>query len=253
MQPAVDLRAKIASSDPVLGLLVNDHLWPGLVESAKRAGLDYIIVDLEHGAFDTGDVAAVCQIGRLANFPVLIRCVSTDSAVIGRALDMGPCGLMFPGIEETATLNAVRDAIYMPPRGRRRPGGPVVDWLGDVQYDTWKREVEDHLIILPQIETGRGVENAREIARHEIVTSIAVGPYDLSADLGCCYDPSAPALKQALATIREAGEAAQKAMWMIGSDAQALIAAGYRFLCIGEPMSILESALRQQVASTRNP
>lgn len=55
---------------------------------------------------------------------------------------------------------------------------------------TWKSEFEDDLVILPQIESIVGLENVNAIARHPLTTAIAIGPYDLSADLGVCWRPT---------------------------------------------------------------
>jgi 2-keto-3-deoxy-L-rhamnonate aldolase RhmA len=66
----------------------------------------------------------------------------------------------------------------------------------------------------------------------------------LSASLGVCWRPDSPELQEALATIREAGRAAGKTMWMIGNGAE-LAKQGYQFLCLGEPVACLEAKLAE--------
>jgi 2-keto-3-deoxy-L-rhamnonate aldolase RhmA len=248
MNPAAELTEKINSRRITLGALATDHVWPRLVEICKLVGLDYLIVDCEHGPHADADVAAACQVGRLLGFPVLVRPISCAYDVLRRAIDMGPCGLMLPAVEDTSQLDAVRDAVYLPPRGRRRPGGWANHWLSDFQYETWKTQVEDRLVVLPQIETRRGLANVAAIAAHPIVTAIAVGPYDLSAELGCCWQPDDERLRGALREIRAAGAAAGKNMWMIG-DGAALVREGYTFICVGDPSAILTQRLGQIVSS----
>jgi 2-keto-3-deoxy-L-rhamnonate aldolase RhmA len=247
MKPAAELIQKINSDRITTGLLATDHIWPRLVEMCKLAGLDYLIVDREHGPHDDSAVAHVCHIGRLLDFPVLIRTVSCEYDQVRRAIDLGPCGLMFPAVEDPQQLDMVREAVYMPPRGRRRPGGWGNHWMPDYQYETWKAQFEDHLVILPQIETRRGLDNVAAIAGHELVTAIAVGPYDLSAELGCCWQPADARLQSALTQIRQAGQSVGKNMWMIG-DGPTLAKQGYTFLCVGEPSAVLAQRLAQIVA-----
>ena len=196
MKAARQLRDKVARGEITTGALATDHLWPELVEYLQRAGLDYLIIDQEHG-------------------------------VHGHDLDR------------------VRDSIYMPPRGRRRPGGPGNYWVPDFHYDTWKREVEDDFIVLPQIESRHGLEKADEIAAHEITTAIGIGPYDLSAELGVCNQMDHPRMDEAVATIRRAGQKVGKTMWRIGDGAK-LARDGFHFLCITEPMGLLQAALAQK-------
>jgi 2-keto-3-deoxy-L-rhamnonate aldolase RhmA len=119
--------------------------------------------------------------------------------------------------------------------------------MPDYQYETWKAQFEDHLVILPQIETRRGLDNVAAIAGHELVTAIAVGPYDLSAELGCCWQPADARLQSALTQIRQAGQSVGKNMWMIG-DGPTLAKQGYTFLCVGEPSAVLAQRLAQIVA-----
>ena len=252
MDTARRLRQRIASGELTTGLLASDHLWTDLVEISSRSGLDYLIVDMEHGSASTDLVAEVCAAGRRADFPVLVRPRSNDYATIRLAVDLGPCGFLLACVETSADLDVVRDGIYLPPRGRRRPGGLGNRWISGFSAQTWRQDFEDHFIVLPQIETRRGLENAAGIAAHELTTALAIGPYDLSAELGVCGDMDSPVLREALASIRATADSLGKSTWMIGSNAAQLARDGWRFICIGEPTSILISALRDKVAQARD-
>lgn len=251
MQAARILKEKIQRQDLTLGVIASFLLWPDLVEICVNANLDYLIVDLEHGPFNDDLVAEVCTRGRLLNFPIIIRPHSSSFETVRKIMDMGPCGLMLAVVNDTSILDVVRDGVYMPPRGKRRPGGPGNRWISDFNYETWKTEVEDDLIILPQIETREGLSNAKAIAAHELTTAIAVGPYDLAADLGVLWKPTDPLLVNALDEIREAGKSAGKSMWVIG-DPATLMAKGHNLLCITEPASLLEATLKANVANLRS-
>lgn len=251
MQPALELRQRLARHDLITGVIASFHLWPDLVPVCRDAGLDYLIADMEHGSFSLELIAQVCTTGRQLNFPILVRPPANDFDTVRLVLDQGPVGLLVAYVQEAAELDTVRDAIYLPPRGRRRPGGVGNFWVPDYQYATWKQEVEDRLIVLPQIETRRGLENAAAIAAHEITTALAIGPYDLSADLGVCGRMDDPLLKGALDRIRAAGSAAGKETWMIGGDATRLAQDGWRFMCVGEPTFVLQAALKDRVNQAR--
>ena len=243
MKAAQILRDKIAEGDRVTtGVLCTSHFWPGMVELAIKAGLDYLIIDLEHLSFDAAMVAEACAIGRRQDFAVLVRPPAAEFTPMRLAMDLGPCGLLVPMVETEQTMRVVQDAVYMKPRGRRRPGGPGNQWVADFNYETWKATVEDNLIILPQIESRLGLDHVAEIASHPLTTALAVGPYDLSADLGVCWNPEAQEFRDALQRIREAARNAWKPMWMIGDGPQ-LAQQGYRFLCLGEPMALLQTKI----------
>ncbi|MDB6092733.1 MAG: hypothetical protein JWM32_295 [Verrucomicrobia bacterium] len=251
MKSAALLKQKIQGTQPVLGVISTFHFWPGLVELVMKAGVDYLIIDLEHLTHNAEAVAEACAIGRRENFPILIRPASAEFTTVRLAMDLGPCGLLVPYVQGPETMNEIRDAVYMKPRGRRRPGGFGNFWVSDYNYATWKKEFEDDLIILPQIESKIGLANVDAIARDPLTTAIAIGPYDLSADLGVCWQADAPPLVNAIAKIREAGRSAGKNMWMIG-DGPSLVKQGFNFICMTEPIMFLAASLDQLTRRTRD-
>lgn len=250
MQPARILKQKIARGDLVTGVLATNHVWPELVEISLRAGLDYLIIDLEHGSHSLPLVADVCTAGRHLSFPVLVRPLSNDYATLRSLIDQGPCGFLLADVESAAVLDGVADAIRMPPRGRRRPGGAACHWVPNFGLDAWQREIEDDFIILPQIESRLGVSHAQEIAAHDLTTALAVGPYDLSADLGVCGVMDHPDLTTTLAQLKNTAASVGKAMWMIG-NAEQLARDGWRFLCLGEPTYMLQAAFKTAIAHAK--
>ncbi len=252
LSPAKRLNEQLATDQPVIGLMATDHAWPLLVEVCQKGGLDYLVVDSEHGDFSDELVSHLCQIGRLANFPVLVRTISCEPTVIRRTIDLGPCGILIPCVESTAQLDLVQEATLMPPRGRRRPGGKGNYWQKNFQYETWKTDFEDHFIVIPQIESQTGVDNVESIAAHPLVTALGLGPYDLSADLGCCWNPENEDYLAALDRVKAAADAVGKKVWA-GTDAPALRAKGYTFLWIGTATSVLTNSLAQNVEAVKNP
>lgn len=250
LKTAAALRAKLATDSPVIGLMATDQAWPFLVEICRNAGLDYLIIDREHGHFSDELVSLICQTGRLADFPVLVRTASCESTEVRRMVDFGPCGLLLPCVESVEEIEMVQQSVLMPPRGRRRPGGMGNYWLSDYQYETWKSEFEQHFIVIPQIESQIGVNNAAAIASHSLVTAMGLGPYDLSADLGCCWNPEDDRYTAALSEVKLAADRVGKKVWA-GTDAAALQALGYTFLWIGTTTTLLSGAISQTVAQLR--
>lgn len=252
LSPAKHLKKRLASGNPVIGLMATDHAWPFLVEICQKAGLDYLVVDSEHGDFSDELVSHICQVGRLANFPVLVRTISCETTVVRRTIDLGPSGILLPCVESVAQLDQVKEAVLMPPRGRRRPGGMGNYWMKDFNYKTWKADFEDHFIVIPQIESQIGVDNVESIAAHPLVTAMGLGPYDLSADLGCCWNPDDEKFLAALDTVKTAADAVGKKVWA-GCDGPALRAKGYTFLWVGTATLVLSNALAQIVKDINKP
>ncbi len=241
-----NLKASLKTTSPVIGMMATDHAWPLLVETCQIAGLDYLIIDCEHGSFSNELVAHICQVGRLVDFPILVRTISCETSVIRRTLDLGPCGILLPNVRSTQELDQVQAAVQMPPRGTRRPGGMGNYWMKDFNYDSWKTSFEEHFIVIPQIESQAGVDAVDGIAAHPLVTALGLGPYDLSADLGCCWAPDSTQLQAAFASVKASADAVGKKVWA-GTNAAALLAKGYTFLWIGTVSSTLGQTLAKTV------
>ena len=97
MQPARRIHEALEPGELVTGALMTDQLWPEMVDYCKTAGLDYMVVDQEHGAFPDDRVATVCAVGRMADFAVILRPIDCAYSTVRRAIDLGPCGLLLPG------------------------------------------------------------------------------------------------------------------------------------------------------------
>ncbi|MFT5195906.1 MAG: 4-hydroxy-2-oxoheptanedioate aldolase [Candidatus Promineifilaceae bacterium] len=250
MKAAKLLREKVDRGDVVTGLLAMNHVWLELIEISKNAGMDYLIIDMEHGSPNVDTVVEACALGRMIDFPVLIRPVDHEMSTIRKAIDMGACGFLLPTVQSASDLDKIRDAIWMPPRGQRRPGGRGNAWTDAITLAGWQRNVEDHFIVMPQIETQTGLDNVAEIAAHEITTYMAHGPYDLSCDLGVAGEMAGPEVSAANKQIQAAAHAVGKKMWVIG-DGAALRQQGFTFICNGAPMGILQAGMAKMVADTQ--
>ncbi len=251
MQPAIQLKQRLTDGQLTVGLLLTDDLRPNAVELARRGGLDYLIVDREHLQHDPALAAQVCASGRLLNFPVLVRIDAANFDAARIAMDLGPCGLVVPAVDRVEDLESVQQGVYLPPRGKRRPGGPSNAWVSTYSYDSFRQVVEDHVIVIPQIETLEGLANVTGIAQHPLTTALGVGPFDLSAQLGACwFGIDHPRMAEALTQIRRAAQEAGKATWMVG-DGPLLVREQYRFICFGEWNHFLVRSLRQATDGMR--
>ena len=250
MKAARILREKVDRGDVVTGLLAMDHMWLQLIEISRNAGMDYLIIDMEHGSPNPDVVAEACALGRLIDFPVMIRPVDHEMSTIRKAMDLGPCGFLLPTVQSAADLDKVRDGMWMPPRGQRRPGGRGNGWTTEGSLKDWQENVEADFIVMPQIETQLGLDHVAEIAGHPITTYMAHGPYDLSFDLGVGGQMAGVEVTAANKQIQAAAHAAGKKMWVIGHG-PTLRQQGFTFICNGVPMGILQNTLTKMVTETQ--
>src|SRR6185312_13618635 len=92
---------------------------PVAAEVCAAAGVDWLLIDLEHGSGGEEQVRAVVPAAAAYGVPTVVRVESAARIRIGRVLDLGAAGVMLPRLD---TADQVREALahlYYPPRGDR--------------------------------------------------------------------------------------------------------------------------------------
>ena len=229
------LRQRVLAGDTLLGAFLSLASAPA-AELVGRAGLDWAIVDLEHGAGTESELPAALYALGTTGTAALVRPPSAERLRIGRALDLGAEGLMIPRLE---TADEVREAVRslrFPPAGVRgvalltRGAG-----LGEVSHGD-VAALNEPILGIFQVESPVAVENAAEIAAIDGVDVLFVGPADLSHSMGIPGRFDDPAYRDALQAVVAACRAAGKSPGILlrsASDLGEYVRRGFRFVGLG--------------------
>jgi len=177
---------------------------PFSVRLLAAAGLDYVVVDLQHGGATEHDLPALTTAIRLAGATPVGRVRHAHPADIGRALDLGCEGVIVPNVNSAAQAREAAGACRYPPAGYRSGGGAMTG-VGEP-------------FCLIMVESVRAVADLAATLAEDGVDGIYVGPRDLSYSLGCPLDPDDPVLGRALDQILSACAAAGKPAGIHASD-----------------------------------
>ncbi|PXY36483.1 HpcH/HpaI aldolase family protein [Prauserella flavalba] len=194
-----------------------------LVELAGVAGLDFVLVDCEHGPADLVALQQHIQAAQARGIGVLVRVGHEEPALVLRALDLGAEGIVVPHVDTVEQARrAVRSAHYPP--------------LGDRGFATYSRagsfgaaSIAGHLaasagttLVIPMLETEAACAAAHEIAAVDGVDALVVGPADLSVSMGLTGGAAEPAVQEAMARAAAAARDAGKPMLsIVGTREQA--------------------------------
>jgi 4-hydroxy-2-oxoheptanedioate aldolase len=173
------------------------------VRSLAAAGLDYVVIDLQHGNATERDLPALTIAIRQAGAAPLGRVRHAHPADIGRALDLGCEGVIVPNVDSAEQAAMVAGACRYPPVGYRSAGGTMA--------------TADPLCIV-MVESVNAVGDLVLTLAVEGVDGIYVGPRDLSLALGCALDPHDPVLRKELERIWSACASAAKPVGVHASD-----------------------------------
>jgi 4-hydroxy-2-oxoheptanedioate aldolase len=223
----------LAAKRPTLGILSHDRSLEN-ARSLARSGLDFVIIDMEHGPLDIQalrtfllgmtDKARILEKGNLQmDVTPLVRVPANgrDAAtfLVKQVLDVGVMGVMFPYVNTAAEAELAvramrypqrRDAPDRSPAGLRGSGPGIPDWYWGVSNyqdvaDVWPLDPRGELLSIIQIESEEGLRNVGAIAAVPGVSALFIGPADLALSLGISSD--SPDLEQAIQTILRAGRA----------------------------------------------
>lgn len=151
-------------------------------EFLVQGGWDSITFDMQHGLHDYASAVACIQACQKYPVTPLVRVPWSEPGILGKVLDAGAWGVIVPMINTAEEARALVRACYYPPMGMRSNGPVRAAAYGTLS--PYQSIANDEILILPQIETAEGVENAAEILDVEGISGIYVGPSDLAFSLG---------------------------------------------------------------------
>ncbi len=225
---------------------------------ARQVGFDFLLVDMEHGAFSLGEAAALCVAGREAGFPVHVRAPVARSELLSRIVDFGAAAVVVPHVEGADEARFVVDRVRFAPRGARSVPPPVgATGFRPMPAAALMDVAERGLEVLVMIESARGLAAVDEIAAVAGVDGLVVGMNDLAASLGLLDRLGAPELAAAVAEIAEAALRRGLRFGAMGmSEATARAqgpALGADWLVAANDVNLLFDAGRDLLARLRSP
>lgn len=176
------IRKRLDKQQAVLGTfqIINSSV---VAEAAGLAGLDFVILDQEHGPLTANTSLPLCQAVENGNASPVIRVRSNSHAEIQRALDIGAAGVTVPHITCRADAEKAVDAARFTPEGGRGlcPYTRAGNYHGGESFAATQNT---QTLVIAQIEGEDGVANLDEILEVDGIDILFLGPYDLSQSLG---------------------------------------------------------------------
>ncbi|WP_196801068.1 HpcH/HpaI aldolase/citrate lyase family protein [Thioalkalivibrio sp. ALE28] len=196
------------------------------VEAAGLAGLDFIILDMEHGPANWERVHDHVRAARLTSMHPIVRVSGSDPHAIGSALDSGAAGIQVPNINNAHQAREVVRAARFSPQGDRG----VCRFVRAAGYGAKDRvsyfNDSNEAIVVLQVEGMEGVRNLDSILGVEGFDVLFVGPYDLSQSIGRIGEVDSP---EVVALIEEISVKAKARGVVLGTFCDGVdVAQGFR-------------------------
>jgi 4-hydroxy-2-oxoheptanedioate aldolase len=246
-------RSRVLASEPLLGCFLT---WPtaGVAELLSIADFDFVVLDAEHGFFSIESIEAMVIAADGAGLPAIVRVPSCAAAEIGRSLDAGAAGLLFPRGDGRAAVRGAIESAKFPPEGKRGLGGVRANRYGTEPLDRFVRQANERTLMIAQIETAGALAELSAIAAEPGLDVLYVGPNDLTQALGVPGQYGDPRYRESLEKIAgQAKSSGKTAGIMLGRADQipGLRDLGYSFFTTSDRTLVLESARAWRAALSR--
>ena len=252
IQSVNPLKAKLSLGQAVLGV------WsiipsPVVLELFALGGIDFTILDMEHGIFDVGALDSCVRACEAAGSVPLVRIPGLNPSAAQWALDLGSYGIVVPQVSNaTEAQSVVRMAKYAPTGNRGyNPFTRAANYANPPDNRSGKLN-NDFSLTCVIIENESALADMERICATPGLDVIYMGIYDLAVALGCEGDTKHPRVvnivEAAIVQIRASGKAAGM-MVRSQQDIAKALALGANFLVYSVDTFLIREAVSQAVSS----
>ncbi len=248
------LRCRLAANQVTHGLWVTFDS-ASVTEIAVGLGLDFVVIDTEHGHLDWGDVVHHIRAAVRSDTVTLVRVTELNTGHIKRALDIGADGVVVPWVETPEQLAHAVACAHYPPRGIRGIGGERATCWGRALPEH-VREAEENVLVVPIIETVQAGRNIESLCQVQGVELFQFGPADYSSTAGFAGQWEGPGVASELLRLKDVIRRHGKQVGVLGTSPENLRereAQGFRFLGLGMDAGLLIRAVSDSLTAVGRP
>lgn len=219
---------------------------PHVVEILGLSGLDFGLIDAEHGPFDRGSTDLMMVAGRAAGLPLMVRVPNKSPDTFLWALDVGASALVVPHVDTADQAGAVAAAARFKGGERGFSNSPRYSRYGTTNVEE-ALALGDQARVYCQIESAGAVGEVEAIAATAGVHGLVIGRADLALSMGLTRLDHPDVLAATEVSIRAARAAGKEAVIVTGSAAELpqFIRMGATVAVVGSDQSLLRIGARQ--------
>lgn len=208
-RPANPFIERMKARQPAYGTLIFSS-DPAITEIAGSAGFELILIDMEHAPLGFREVTDHVRAAQCAGSSCWVRVGRYDPADVGRILDAGAQGIVFPhfGMQPKIEAPALEAMRYAPAGLRPTCTGMRTSAYGNGDFAAYVAGANRDIVAVGLVEDKEVIDNIdRVLDASPIQAVMPGGAGDLASSLGVHGQSRHPSV---LAAIRRVVEAARK-------------------------------------------
>jgi 4-hydroxy-2-oxoheptanedioate aldolase len=206
------LKEKLKAGTPCLGAFIN-FPSPHAVEICGLCGLDFVIVDAEHGPMSIESAESMVRAAQLTGMTPIVRVAQNLPQVILQYLDAGALGVQMPMINTVQDAELAIASVKFYPEGRRGLAGTRAASYGlGAPLPEYVLEANRETMLITHVETLAAVDALPQVLKLDAIDVVFIGPTDLSLTMGYPGQPTHPEVQVAINLVVERARAAGGAL-----------------------------------------
>lgn len=247
------LKERLAAGDVVVGawLTIPDA---AAAEIMAGTGFDYVLIDTEHAPWSLESLQMAMLAFRGVDTVPIVRVPWNDHVHIKQALDLGAEGILAPMVRTLAEAKALLGACRYPPEGSRGFGPRRASAYGR-DTDAYVAAANRGVIVIPQLEDVRTVDEIDAILALDGVDALCIGPNDLSGSIGAMRQHDHPvvvdAIERTLALARAHGVAVSAGVTLPAERQRAWVERGAKMILVASDVELLARGATETLDAAR--
>ena len=177
-------RERLERGELSLGVGIRIVRTVEIAKAMMSAGLDWLFIDLEHGALSIETASQIAVAALDAGIAPIVRIPNGEFSIATRLLDNGALGIMVPHVETPDEARLVVEKLRYPPQGRRAvfSSVPQLDFKPMTPADMTALNAANLITVM--LESPTAIENASAIAAVPGIDVLLIGTNDLCVEMG---------------------------------------------------------------------
>ena len=251
LQHAIDFRARFRRREVMVGTFVKTPS-PHVVELLGDVGLDFIVIDAEHAAFDRGAVDLALLAAKAAGITALVRTADSRAAALLAALDDGAAGVIVPHIDSAEQAAGIASSCrYGGTRGYSN--APRAGSFGAASMWRHVDDADAAATVIAMIESQQSADDIAGILAVDGLDGILIGRADMAVSLRD-RTPDARLAGAVAERVIAAAVAADKPVCIFAADVAetaAFLDQGVTAFIVSSDQAMIRSTSRDRVAQFR--
>lgn len=237
----------LSAGKPAFGALI--YLpSPPAAEVMAHAGLDWIWIDMEHGAINLETAHGMIQATHGTSTVPIVRVPWNLPWLAKPILDIGAMGIVMPFVTSKQQASEAVQALRYPPDGIRGfgPGFAALRW--GLSVPEYAKIANREIMAILMIEHIDAVNRIDDILSVPGVDLAFVGPFDLSGSMDLLGEVTHPAVEDAILTVLAAAKKAQVPAGIIAltpEDVNRRLEQGFQFIMVGIDTAFLTNGAKR--------